>query len=75
LEKRLLTLFCLTQEKYRYGIEEGFYGGFIFNQTISSDIDAATVRETYTFAFAEAVRRVFLPLLPVFLFSFCLFAP
>jgi hypothetical protein len=44
------------QEKYRYGIEEGFYGGFIFNQTISDTIDAATVRETYVWPFAEAVR-------------------
>jgi hypothetical protein len=59
-EVSLLTeRYVRTQEKYRYGIEEGFYGGFIFNQTISSDIDAATVRETYTFAFAEAVRFVF----------------
>jgi hypothetical protein len=49
-----------TQERYRTGNENGAFA-FVLNKTISSEIDAATARETYTFAFAEAVRFVFAP--------------
>ncbi|GAA5980421.1 hypothetical protein JCM10908_001649 [Rhodotorula pacifica] len=46
------------QERFRYGSEFGLAGVYydLANQTVDSLIDAATLRETYTYAFAEAIR-------------------
>jgi hypothetical protein len=44
-----------VKEKWRIG-QEGGYLNALVNQTLGDIIDAATVREAYTWAFSEAVR-------------------